>query len=96
MDKTVLNTAQQFLHCLEQLSTHKGEVKELEGPMQRCNLIMSSKKINLQECIRIMLNLLEKPAITKKTCNKSLVILQPSAILSEKVQRYQDLNKDPQ
>ena len=44
LDKTVLNTAQQLLHCLEQLSTHKGEIKELEGPMQICNLIMSSKK----------------------------------------------------
>ena len=41
-----------------------------------------------------MLNLLAMPAVAKKTCKKSLVILHLSATLSKKVKRYQDLNKD--
>ena len=48
----------------------------------------------MQECIRIMFNLLEKPVITRKICNKVLVIFQLSAIIEKKVQRYQYLNTD--
>ena len=36
--------AQQFVDCLEELSIHAGEVKELEGLIQRFNINMSSKK----------------------------------------------------
>ena len=53
-------------------------------------------KNKLRECIRIMLNILEKPVIARKISRKSLVILQLSAIISKKVQYYQDLNKDLQ
>ena len=40
-----------------------------------------------------MLNILEKPVIAIKICRKILVISQLSAIILEKVQRYQDLKK---
>ena len=43
-----------------------------------------------------MLDLLENPVIARTTCKKSLVLLQLSAIIPEKVQRYQDLDKDVQ
>ena len=43
-----------------------------------------------------MLNLLEKPVIVRKTCRKTLEILQTSAIISKRVQRYQDLKTDIQ
>ena len=48
------------------------------------------------KCIRFILNLLEKPLITIRTFRKRLVLLQLSAIISERVQLYQDLNKDIQ
>ena len=57
---------------------------------------MSSLQKNLRECIRIMLNLLEKPVVSRKSYRKILVILQLSTIISEKLRHYQDLNKDIQ
>ena len=96
LGKTVLEMAQHFVHYLEELFIHKGEVKELEGLIEQYNIIMSYKKNKLREFIRIMLNLLEKPAIIRKTCKKSLEILQLSVIILKRVQHYQYLNKDLQ
>ena len=33
--------AQKFVHCLEELSIHKGELKELEELIKRCNINIS-------------------------------------------------------
>ena len=84
--------AQQFVHCLEGLSICKGETKELEGLIQRCILKISS----IRKTVRMYKNHVEslrEAGDYRKNLKERLVILQLSAILSEKVQCYQDLNK---
>ena len=41
LGKIALKMAQKFVHCLEELSIHKGELKELEELIKRCNINIS-------------------------------------------------------
>ena len=87
---------QQFGKYLEELSIHEGELKELERIIQRCNINISSLKKQALIMYKNHVESLIEAGDWKKNLQKILVILQLSAIISKKVQRYQDLNNNLQ
>ena len=81
LGKTVLDMAQQFVHCLEELSIHKDEVKELEELIQRCNINLSSFLKKSTKMYKNHVESIREAVYCRETCRRRLVILQLSAII---------------
>ena len=96
LGKTVLKMDQQFVLCLEELSMRKGEVKELQFLIQRCNINMSFFLNQAAIMYRNHVKSLRENGDCKRKPQENIGDITAEKIPLKKVQCYQYLNKDLQ